>query len=158
MMESQLNILSESLDKKIRILKELQRYSVEQEKVFQDEPVDLEKFDALVDQKDELINQLTRLDDGFEVMYAKLAKELENHRQQYATQIKELQSKVAEVTDISVAVQVQEKRNKKIVEDYFAKERTNIKRGRANSKAAYDYYKNMSGSQYTSPQFYDSKQ
>lgn len=157
-MESQLNILSESLDKKIRILKELQQYSIEQEKVFQDEQVDLEKFDALVEQKDELVNQLIGLDDGFEVMYSKLAKELECNRVQYAAQIKTLQNKVTEVTDISVSVQSQEKRNKKLVEDYFAKERTNIKQGRANSKAAYDYYKNMSGSQYTSPQFYDSKQ
>lgn len=157
-MENQLNILSESLDKKIEILKKLQQYSVEQEKVFQSTLVDLDKFDELVDRKDEMITTLMRLDDGFEVMYAKLAKELENNRQKYATQIKELQRKVAEVTDLSVAVQTLEKRNKKLVEDYFAKERAQIKQGRTNSRAAYDYYKNMSASQLTSSQFYDSKQ
>lgn len=157
-MENQLSILSESLDKKIEILQKLQQYSVDQEKIFKSPQVDLEKFDELVDRKDELITPLMRLDDGFEVMYAKLAKELENNRQKYASRIKELQRKVAEVTDLSVAVQTQEKRNKKLVEDYFAKERAQIKQGRTNSRAAYGYYKNMSASQLTSSQFYDSKQ
>lgn len=157
-MENQLSILSESLDKKIGILKKLLEYSTEQERIFQEQEADLDKFDVLVGKKDELIDQLTRLDDGFEVMYSKLAKELENHRKEYASQIKGLQQKIAEVTDLSVAVQTQEKRNKKLVEDYFTKERANIKQGRTNSKAAYDYYKSMSGSHMVPPQFYDSKQ
>lgn len=156
-MESQLNILSESLDKKIGILEKLQEYSAEQEKVFRDAQPDLERFDELVDQKDELIDQLTRLDDGFEVMYAKLEAELSEKRAQYAEKIRQMQQKIKKITDLSVTVQTQEQRNKKLVEDYFSRERATIKQGRTNSKAAYDYYKNMSATQYAAPQFYDSK-
>lgn len=157
-MESQLNILSESLDKKIKILKKLQQYSEEQESLFKVTPVELEKYDGLVDQKDKLIDELTRLDDGFEVMYAKLEEQLQDKRQMYVAQIRELQQKIKTITDLSIAVQAQEKRNKKLVEDYFSKERENIKQSRTNSKAAYDYYKNLSANQASISQLYDSKQ
>lgn len=157
-MESQLNILSESLDRKIEILDRLQQYSEEQERILQSEPVDLEKFDLTVDQKDELINQLSRLDEGFELLYEGLAEELKDQRQKYAGRIKELQQKITQVTEMSVSIEAQERRNKKLVENYFAREREGIKQKRINSHAAFDYYKNMSKSQMPSSQYYDSKQ
>ena len=43
------------------------------------------------------------------------------------------------------------------IERYFAKQRTGIKAGRTASKAAYDYYKNMSNTGHVPPQFMDSK-
>ena len=90
-------------------------------------------------------------------MYEKLAKELEGNRERYAAQIRELQKKVSKVTELSVSVQAQEARNKKLIENYFAKERANIGQRRKNAKSAFDYYKSMSGNGYVQPQMYDSK-
>ena len=90
-------------------------------------------------------------------MYEKLAKELEGNRERYAAQIRELQKKVSKVTELSVSVQAQEARNKKLIENYFAKERANIGQRRKNAKSAIDYYKSMSGNGYVQPQLYDSK-
>ena len=156
-MESQLTILSESLDRKLEVLQKIQEYNKRQEEVFSADKVDISQFDAAVEEKQHLIDEVVRLDDGFEILYEKLAKELEGNRERYASQIKELQAKVAKVTELSVSVQAQEARNKKLIENYFAKERANIGQRRKNAKSAFDYYKSMSGAGYVAPQMYDNK-
>mgnify|MGYP000802223181 FL=1 len=156
-MESQLTILSESLDKKLEVLQKIQEYNKRQEKVFSAEKVDMSLFDDAVAEKQRLIDEVVRLDDGFEIMYEKLARELEGNRQRYAAQIRELQAKVAKVTELSVSVQAQEARNKKLIESYFAQERSNIGQRRKSARSAFDYYKSMSSTGYTQPQMYDSK-
>ena len=157
-MESQLTILSESLDRKLEVLQKIQEYNKHQEEIFSAQNVDISQFDAAVEEKQRLIDEVVRLDDGFEIMYAKLAKELEGNRQHYAAQIRELQTKVAKVTELSVSVQAQEARNKKLVENYFARERAVIGQRRKSAKSAFDYYKSMSGAGYVPPQMYDNKQ
>lgn len=157
-MENQLSILSESLDKKIRILEQIQKLNELQEQAFQKEEADLEAFDKAFDEKDPLIDSLLKLDDGFETMYERLSKELQENREQYKVQIRDLQKKIARVTDLSVSIQAQEARNKKLVENYFAKARDGIRQNRQSSKAAYDYYRNMSGAGMASARFMDSKQ
>lgn len=153
-----LNVLKESLEKKLQILEKLQEYSSSQQKLFQEQEVKLEKFDEYVDKKSKLIEELTALDNGFETLYRNVSEELQGNREKYAAQIKCLQELVTRVTEESVTIQAQEARNKKLVEDYFRKERSNIAQNRKNSKAAYDYYRSMSHSDVAPPQFLDSKQ
>lgn len=157
-MENQLTILSESLDRKLEVLHKIQEYNQRQEKAFSAEEVDMSLFDDAVEEKQRLIDEVLRLDNGFEALYKRLAEELEGNRQRYASQIKELQQKVAEVTELSVSVQAQEARNKKLVESYFAKQRASIGQNRKNAKNAFSYYKSMSGSGYVPPQMFDNKQ
>ena len=156
-MENQLIILSESLDKKLEVLQKIQDYNKRQEEIFSAEKVDMSLFDDAVEEKQRLIDEVVHLDEGFEIMYEKLARELEDNRERYAAQIRELQKKVSQVTELSVSVQAQEARNKKLIENYFAKERANIGQRRKNAKSAFDYYKSMSGSGYVQPQMYDNK-
>ena len=97
-MENQLTILSESLDKKLEVLQKIREYNKRQEEIFSAEKVDMSLFDDAVEEKQRLIDEVVRLDEGFEILYEKLAKELEGNRQRYAAQIRELQAKVAKVT------------------------------------------------------------
>ena len=154
-MENQLTILSESLDKKLEVLQKIREYNKRQEEIFSAEEVDMSLFDDAVEEKQRLIDEV--VDEGFEIMYEKLARELEGNRERYAAQIRELQKKVSRVTELSVTVQAQEARNKKLIESYFARERAEIGQRRKNAKSAYDYYKSMSGNGYVQPQMYDSK-
>lgn len=156
-MENQLNILSESLDEKIKVLEDIQEYNLRQEQAFKNGEADLESFDEAVEEKDRLIERLMRLDEGFEVLYAKLAEELKENRAQHASQIKILQEKITRVTEMGVTIQAQEARNKKLVEDYFAKARSGVRQNRQSSRVAYDYYKNMSGANLPQSHFMDSK-
>lgn len=158
MTENYLKVLEESLEKKLQIMTKLQEYNLEQQKIFQAQEVELEKFDEYVDKKSELIEELTALDSGFETLYRNVSEELQGNREKYTAQIKRLQELVTRVTEESVTIQAQEARNKKLVEDHFRKERSNIAQNRKTSKAAFDYYRSMSQSNVAPPQFMDSKQ
>ncbi len=157
-MENQLTILKESLEKKLQVLGEIQEYNKKQEKAFSGENVDMGSFDVAVEEKGALIEKLSRLDDGFETLYERLSQQLKDNREKYASEIKELQTLISQVTELSVSVQVQEKRNKQLVEQFFAREKATIGQNRKASKAAYDYYKKASNTSYVPPQFMDSKQ
>ena len=152
-----LTLLEESLQNKLQVMDEIQQYNLKQQELFQSEEADIDRFDEYVEEKGRLIEKLTALDNGFESLYAKVAKELEGNREQYKDQIKRLQELVTKVMDTSVTIQAQEARNKKLVVDFFRKEREGIRAGRQSSKAAYDYYKNMNRSSVVLPQFLDSK-
>ena len=142
-----LTLLEESLRRKLQVMQE----------IFQSGEVDIDKFDEYVAEKGVLIDKLTALDSGFEKLYAKVSEELQGSREQYADQIRTLQGLVTQVTDRSVDIQAQEARNKKLVEDFFRRERDGIKIGRKSTKAAIGYYKTMSKTAVVAPQFMDSK-
>ena len=157
MTENYLVLLEESLKRKLRVMAEIQDYNLRQQEIFQSGDVDVDKFDEYVAEKGVLVDKLTSLDNGFEKLYERVAGELKGNRDKYAVQIKTLQSLVTEVTETGVTIQAQEKRNKKLIEDYFRKEKEGIRVGRKSSKAAVDYYKNMNKSSVVMPLFMDSK-
>lgn len=157
-MDNYLKILEESLRKKLQVLDEIQAYNEKQKQVFQSDSVELDEFDAAVEEKGKLIEQISKLDEGFEVLYSNVAKELEGNKEKYTKQIQTLKQLVQQVTEKGVSIQVQEARNKALIESYFAREREQIRQGRQASKAAYGYYKSMSNTNTVPPQFLDSKQ
>ena len=137
------SILSDSLDKKIEVLKKIQTYNEEQEKAFTESEPDMDSFDAAIEEKEKLIQEVMKLDQGFESMYERVRAELDGHRDEYKDQIAELQKKITVITELSNAVQAKEARNKKLIEDYFAKQRVEIKKSRQRAKAAYGYQQSM---------------
>ena len=158
MMENYLNILEESLHKKLEVLEKIESYNMQQNKIFSEEKASLDEFDEAIEEKGRLIEQLSRLDDGFESLYAKVSEELQGNKPKYAEQIKRMQELVKQVTEKSVSIQAQEARNKTLIEEYFAKEREGLRNNRKSSKAAFDYYQSMSRAATMTPQFMDSKQ
>lgn len=156
-MENSLEILSVSLDKKLEVLKKIQVYNEKQEKAFAEGQPDMDSFDEAMEEKEALISELERLDDGFEALYERIAKGLQENKQKYSAQIKELQQKIGRVTEMSVSIQAQEARNKKLIENFFHAERAKLGNDRKGSRAAYDYYKNMSGAGAGMSRFMDQK-
>lgn len=157
MIENYLDILEESLQKKIAVLDRIAVYNSKQTEIFSSDDADLDNFDLYVEEKEGLIQELTRLDEGFETLYGNIRQELQGNSAKYAEQIARLQKLITVLTEKSVSVQAQEARNKELVEKYFRKAKEEIRTGRKTSKAAYDYYKNMNKAGYVSPQFMDSK-
>lgn len=157
-MKNYLGVLEESLYKKLQLLDKIQMYNEAQYQVFSGDNVQVEKFDAYIEEKGRLIEEVLKLDEGFETLYANLSEQLKNNREQYAEQIKTLQELVKQVTEKSVIVQAQEARNKSLIESYFAKEKEQIGQGRRSSTVAYNYYANVNKSVQAQPQFMDSRQ
>ena len=156
-MDNYLSVLEDSLKKKLQILDELTDYTMQQQELLKVEELDYEAFDRLVDQKDPLIQRIMELDQGFETVYDRIKEQLLGNKEQYAAQIRALQSLIGELTDKSVKLQTMEQRNKSAIEQQFRKSREKIRQGRQNKQAALNYYKNMNNANYVPPQSLDDK-
>ena len=139
MMDNYLGILEESLQKKLKVLEEIAVYNKEQEQLLRKESVSLEELDENMSHKDELIQKVTALDEGFETLYERIKEQILTHKDDYKEQIRKLQQLISQVTEKSVSIQAQEARNKKLIEDYFKKERSQLRQNRQSYKAAYNY-------------------
>lgn len=157
MINNYLQVLEESLHKKMESLNRIEELCNRQEKMLRAESVSEEEFDASIEEKGKLIEELTRLDDGFENLYNRIKEQLSGGREKYRAQIAVLQKLISEVTDKSVSIQAKEARNKALAETFFINRRKEIKSSRRSSKAAIDYYRSMSQSKVVEPQFMDKK-
>lgn len=156
MIENYLQVLEQSMHKKMDILSRIQEINLKQEQILKEEG-SAEDFGTTIDEKEKLIGELAKLDDGFEALYRHIEEQLSAGREQYKSQIAELQQLIVEVTEKSMAIQAQEGRNYKVAQSYFTVSRKNLQKNRTTSKAALDYYKSMSNSQIVQPQFMDKK-
>lgn len=152
-----LTILEESLRKKIHILDEIQRICDYQSELLASESIDYDKYDGYVDDKDICIEQINRLDEGFEQLYNKVREELQSNKSVYAGWINTAKELISQITEKSVAIQAQEQRNKKTLENVFNKERANLGKGKKSVKAAMDYYRSMSKTNVITSQYMDKK-
>lgn len=157
MIDNYLTVLEESLHKKIEVLDRIEGFNKEQEQILKQTDLSMESFDNSIDEKGKLIDELNKLDNGFEQLYERIRQQLTDNVDTYSKQIKKLQELIEKVTEKSITIQTQEARNKQLVESYFSKTRNEIGKNRINSKAALDYYKNMNHSNYVAPKFVDKK-
>ncbi len=158
MVSVSLDMMEDSLIKKIDILKEIQLYNEKQNEILKDsENVDLEAFDDIVEKKGELIDKITLLDDGFQALFNKMKEEIGNNKELYKEQIKRMQDQIQEITGLSASVQAAEYRNKRLAENYFSTERQKLNYGRQTSAAAFNYYRTMNNFKDIPPQFLDQK-
>lgn len=141
--ENYLQVLSESLDKKIIILKELERLTAEQKAIVDANEFDEEEFNTNVNKKAALIEEIEKLDKGFQILYNNIKSQIEGNREQYKSQIAELQGKIKIVLDYSSSLQVAEKRNNTLIRNRFNDMRKEVHQVKKNREAASNYYKNM---------------
>ena len=160
-MEKQyLSIMKQSLEKKIVILDEIITKNEEQNVLLNDPNMKWEDFDENANRKMELIEEIDKLDEGFEDLFARVKEELDSPggREEHAKEIRSMQELIRRITEKSTSIQAQELRNKALVEQYFQQSRERIRKGRTSSKAAMDYYKSMSQASFSQPHFLDNKQ
>lgn len=157
MSENYVDIMLQSLKKKEQVLKAIIDENLKQREILEDVNGDAEAFDATVDAKAALIEQLEQLDSGFEKLFARMKEELEGNKEKYADQIREIQRYIRSVTDKSVEIQAQEARNKDLMTSKFAGIKKQAKTLRRSSAVASEYYRTMARLNYVDPQFMDGK-
>ena len=156
MMDKYLKILSESLDKKADLLKDIEKKSREQSELIKSD-ASFEEIDDNMDQKADLIEEVIKLDNGFEAMYDNIKAELNDQKDEYKEQIDQIQDKIRMVMELSTSIEAVEARNKTQMEKRFSSERKALKDQRKVSTAAYDYYKVSNKLNAVTPQFMDRK-
>ena len=158
MTSSYLAMMADSLDKKIAILERLREENKKQKEVLSSGNIaDLDAFDATVETKGALIEELDQLNDGFDSLFEQVKEELDSNRDKYRDEIAAMQEKIRTITALSGSIQAEEARNKKLAEQYFAGARKDIAQGQKSARAALDYYHNMARSTFTPPQYLDSR-
>lgn len=158
MEQTYISIMRQSLKRKLDVLNEIVKLDDLQRDQLTDETCPFDKFDQTVEDKSRLIEQMEQLDSGFEKLYAKVAEELDQNREAYADEIRQMQELIRTITDRSVMIQAQEARNKDLMMQKFGAVKKHARDVRANSRAITGYYKTMDRTKYMDPQFMESKQ
>lgn len=138
-------VLLDSLRRKDRILKDLLLKTQEQTLILTEEEIDADAFEKSLSEKDKLISQLTKLDEGFERIYERVREEMNHSKAAYADEIREMQSLISSVTEKSVSIRTLEERNYRRAQEYFRTVRGQIHHARMTTRAADSYHTSMTG-------------
>lgn len=153
---SYLDLMIDSLNKKIHLLEKIQEVNVHQKQIVSDARFEMEELDATVEEKGRYIDEINKLDDGFETLYERVREALQENKSQYSQQISVMQQLIQRVVELSASIEAEEKRIKAGVENQFSKVKQAVKETRKNSRAVSNYYKNMTKLD-SEPQFMDKK-
>lgn len=158
MVSACLDMLEDSLVKKIEVMKKIVEENEKQKEILNDpEEVNLSAFDKTLDEKGVLVDELLKLDDGFQSLFDRVKAEVGQNKENYKDQIGRMQELIKEISGMSASIEAAEYRNKKLAENYFSAERKRMNQSKQVSAAAFNYYKTMSNFQNIPPQFLDNK-
>lgn len=158
MVSTSLDILEDSLIKKIEVMEKIEELNNKQEEILKNpELVDDKEFDETLDEKGELIDKLLHLDDGFQSLFDEVKASLQENKMAHKDQIRRMQDHIKTITSKSASIEVKERRNKKLAEEYFSAARRKMNYSRKTSAAAFNYYRTMNNFKDIPPQFMDNK-
>ena len=157
MSQNSAQILRQSLEKKNTILDAIIEQNSIQEDILKEDNLDMDAFDASINRIGELVEELEKLDDGFETLYNRVRVEIMNNRSEYRTEIAQMQTLIQKITDKIVTINAAKMRNQMRAENHFKQKSREIKNAMSKTNATKSYYNNMNNLNYVAPQFYDSK-
>lgn len=155
--ENYLDILEQSLKKKLAVLGQIRVKNEQQRVMLQDKELAPEDFEENMEAKAALVDQLELLDQGFEEIYAHIKQQLAANKEQYSGQIRRLQDQIRQVTAESSSIQAEEQRNYKLAQKKFSDVKKQVREVKASHKAVSQYYRNMANLNYADSQFMDNK-
>lgn len=155
--ENYINILIDSLKKKINLLDYILVENKKQQISVGEDKMDDELFEDTMRKKEDYINQINEIDQGFETVYDHVKTELTSNSERYKDEISELKELISVITQKSMEVQLSEKRNEQLVAKKFTDIKKEIHKSKNVSKVATDYYKAMSKTSVIEPQYLDKK-
>lgn len=150
-------ILLQSLEKKNSLLDQMIRQNSLQEGILKQEEFDMDAFDAAIDKQSAYVEELDKLDQGFEAVYDRVREELLENKDRYRPEIARMKEQIQQITDKIVTLNAGNMRNKMLAENQFKKRQLAIGSGISKNRVASNYFNNMNNLNYVSPQFYDNK-
>ena len=138
-----ITVLHDSLSRKVDVVKEILKYTKEQNVILSSDDVDIDRFDDIISEKVILIKKLEELDNGFDTTFYRIKEELKNNKVMYKSQILEMQNFIRVITDMSVEIEFLEQSNKTMFADFLHGKRKEIRKFNVNNKIAASYNNNM---------------
>lgn len=152
-----IKIMIDSLQKKVKILDGIIAANGKQALIITDIKKNMVEYEASLEEKQLLIDELNKLDEGFQTLYHRIQKEIVNNSVAYKEEIKEMQRLIGIITDKSVDVQTGEEKNREVIAQQFTLFKQEVKSFQQNRKVVGQYYNTMQKTNYINPQFLDKK-
>lgn len=152
-----LELMKDSLIKKDKVLSTVIELTKGQEILLGEAEFDAEAFDELINKKSLLIEEINKLDEGFELTYKRIADKVKENPAVYREGIEKLQELIRLLVDKGVEIETAERRNQVKFDMKVSKSRDKIRNYNLNSSAVTKYYSNMSGNTIENTYFMDQK-
>lgn len=152
-----LDVLIQSLKKKLLLLNKISVLNQDQRDILEDENADPDAFDINVRDKDRLVEQIVALDTGFDEVYAHIKGLMERDHRAYEEQLEQMRELVRQIMAKDASVRAQEQRNYTLAQRKFASVKSKVREVKASQKMVNSYYQNMMRQSRHGPQFMDNK-
>ena len=140
---SYIEILKQSLTKKIELLDTIMALNVLQKDMLENPDLDPDELEENLNRKADLVEQLSKLDDGFSQIYDRVRTDLTENRGAYSEDIAQKKRDITAIMDKSTAIQSQEKRNQVLMQQKFTSVKKQIKEVKKSRQAVNSYHRNM---------------
>ena len=150
-----LEIMTQSLTKKLSVLGEIRKKNEEQRVLLLDDNLAPEDFERNIESKAQLVESLEMLDEGFDNLYERVREEITGNKDKYKDQIQKFQELIRDIT--AASIQAEEKRNYELAQRKFSDVKKQIREVKTSQSAVQQYYKNMMKVNYIDAQFMDDK-
>jgi len=155
--ENYIQLLIQSLEKKITVLDHIIQLNDQQKNLLLQEEVDLDEWNGIIEEKAKSIDQINFLDEGFEEVYNRVKDMLISRREEFQSEIRTLQGLIGKITDRSVQVQTGEQQNKELAQLQFGRIKKKMRTVRQTSQAVQSYSNSMKKLNFVDAQFLDKK-
>lgn len=152
-----MDLLTINLNKKSSLLKEMADVLDKQLQLMDASDTQLEELDLCMEKQGNLTEELESLNAETDSLYEYLQKADISAEANNASKIAQIKELLTQITTDFDNLQEKEQNARQRMDAFFQKERKNFGDGRRSSKAAFDYYRNMSGANVIPPQFMDQK-
>lgn len=138
-----ITLLADTLKKKEQLLRLIDEQTKEQGRILRSESMDALAFEKILEEKEKEIQQLQELDEGFDAIFRRIEKHLEEYKDECKSEIQAMQKLIRDITGLSVSIQAQEKQNTTAFQLYLTSEKNSIREKTISSRTASSYYKQM---------------
>ena len=152
-----LDVLIQSLRKKLVLLNRISILNREQREILQDEEAGPDVFDINVRDKGDLVDQIVALDVGFDEVYAHIKDLMERDHSAYEDQLEQMRELIRQVMAKDASVRAEEQRNYELAQRKFANVKKQVREVKASRKMVNSYYQNMMSQKPGDAMFLDNK-
>ncbi len=152
-----LELLIQSLKKKLLLLNQIIVLNQQQKEMLMDENLDPDTLDVNVREKDELISQVTQLDDGFDEVYAHIADLMKKNHSDYEEELDRMRELIRQIMAKDASIRADEQRNYELAQKKFARVKKQIREVKTSQKMVNRYYQNMMQQRQADIQYMDNK-
>lgn len=154
---SYIEMLINALHEKKTALKNVLQITYKQTEIVNQDDFKLEKFEETLNEKEVYIKKIQLLDDGFTGIYERVREQLLDNAKNYKQPIEQLKNLISEIAELGIEIQVQEQKNKQVLEKCLKKQKKEIKSFKKSRISVSNYYKNMNKTYSNQSYFMDKK-